>query len=495
MAIEISALTTAIGAEIRGVDLRTCDEATFADVRDALHEYQVVFVRGAHLDADDHLAVARRFGVPSIFPIARLQGATEPSLQVISDGPDSPPTAEMWHTDVTWISTPPRYALLCGEVIPDAGGDTLWASMTAAHDALSPTMQNMLAGLEVEHTTDSFVESILCAATTATGAGPRRSPRATYPRTVVHPLIRTHPENGRRILFIGGPSMHRIKGMRRDESDALLGFLRNYVTDERFQCRWRWSPGDLAIWDETLDHAPGRRRSLPQVPHGPKDRDRRRPALLRSLEPVRPGKFESVLTDGEKNDDSIQAAVGRARAGPQCHTAGRLRPRCGRGRRVDDRGGHVRAWFAATRATAARLSPAEPCRSRVTRPCRVSTRSAPSPPARRVAPRWRRSTTSRPLRRGYRTLRTATGPITRTERRRHELDPDPAGRSHLQRRHPRECCRRHRQHRPLQRETRRQQRDLVPKRGGGGVAEPSTVVFTLAHAWSEFPALLHSDTA
>ncbi|BCN60872.1 TauD/TfdA dioxygenase family protein [Prescottella equi] len=251
MAIEISALTTAIGAEIRGVDLRTCDEATFADVRDALHEYQVVFVRGAHLDADDHLAVARRFGVPSIFPIARLQGATEPSLQVISDGPDSPPTAEMWHTDVTWISTPPRYALLCGEVIPDAGGDTLWASMTAAHDALSPTMQNILAGLEVEHTIDSFVESILERGHDSPQAQALADRlRATYPRTVVHPLIRTHPENGRRILFIGGPSMHRIKGMRRDESDALLGFLRNYATDERFQCRWRWSPGDLAIWDE-----------------------------------------------------------------------------------------------------------------------------------------------------------------------------------------------------------------------------------------------------
>ena len=267
MAIEVLPVTNTIGAEVRGVDLRTCSDEEFETVRRALHMHQVIFLRGAALSPDDHLAVARRFGTPSIFPISRLRGATEPSLQVISDGPDSPPTAEMWHTDVTWIATPPRYALLCGEVIPAAGGDTLWASMTAAYEALSPTMQEILAGLEVEHTTDSFVDSIL-------GRGGHSSEaqdladqlKMAYPRVVVHPLVRTHPENGRRILFIGGPSRDRIKGLRRVESDALLGFLAHHVADERFQCRWRWSAGDLAIWDErstmhraAADHFPQHR--------------------------------------------------------------------------------------------------------------------------------------------------------------------------------------------------------------------------------------------
>ncbi|CAM3062353.1 TauD/TfdA family dioxygenase [Prescottella defluvii] len=267
MTIEVLPITNSIGAEVRGVDLRTCDATEFDAVRDALHEHQVIFLRGARLDAEEHLAVAHRFGTPSVFPLARLAGATAPSMQVITDGPDSPPTAEMWHTDVTWISTPPRYALLSGELIPAAGGDTLWASMTAAYDALSPIMQEMLAGLEVEHTSDSMVESIL------ERGGGRPEARAmadrlkdTYPRIVTHPLVRTHPENGRRILFIGGPSMDRIKGMRRDESDALLGFLRHHVTDERFQIRWRWTAGDLAIWDErstmhraAADHFPQHR--------------------------------------------------------------------------------------------------------------------------------------------------------------------------------------------------------------------------------------------
>lgn len=251
MTFEVVPVSGSIGAEVRGVDLRTCTDEVLERVRAVLHEYQVVFLRESHLSADEHLSVAARFGTPSTFPLAKLKGATTPSMQVIADGPDSPPTAEMWHTDVTWISTPPRYALLCAEVVPTRGGDTLWASMTAAYDALSPLMQDFLAGLEVEHTTDSFVESILERGENSSQAQELADRlHAAYPRIVVHPIVRTHPETGRRILFIGGPSMHRIVGMRRDESDALLGFLKNYVTDERFQCRWRWARGDVAIWDE-----------------------------------------------------------------------------------------------------------------------------------------------------------------------------------------------------------------------------------------------------
>lgn len=251
MTFEVVPVSGSIGAEVIGVDLRTCTYEELERVRTTLHEYQVVFLRGAHLSADEHLSVAKRFGTPSTFPLAKLKGVTTPSMQVISDSPDSPPTAEMWHTDVTWISTPPRYALLCGEVVPTRGGDTLWASMTTAYDALSPRMQDFLAGLEAEHTTASFVESILARGENSSEARELSDKlRAAYPRVVVHPIVRTHPENGRRILFIGGPSIHRIIGIRQDESDAILGFLKNFVTDERFQCRWRWAPGDLAIWDE-----------------------------------------------------------------------------------------------------------------------------------------------------------------------------------------------------------------------------------------------------
>ena len=144
--LEIRPVTGALGAEVRGVDLRTVDDAGFEQVRALLHEHEVLFFPGADLSEDEHMAVGRRFGEVAVFPVARLYGATEPRFQVITDGPDSRPTADQWHTDVTWITEPPDYALLAATVVPERGGDTLWASMTAAYEGLSPTMQEIVAG-------------------------------------------------------------------------------------------------------------------------------------------------------------------------------------------------------------------------------------------------------------------------------------------------------------------------------------------------------------
>jgi taurine dioxygenase len=264
--IETRPVSGSLGAEIQGVDLRDMDDATFDLVRSALHEHEVIFFREAGLEPDEQLALARRFGSLSVFPMSKLLGVTEPKCQVIADGPDSKPEADDWHTDVTWTATPPKYALLVAEVVPERGGDTLWASMTAAHDALSPTMQQLLAGLEVVHDNESFIGGMQ----RKLGVDERtedlaRRLREAYP-PVVHPLVRTHPDTGRRVLFLGGRFMRRIVGMTDAESEALLDLLCRHVEDARFHCRWRWTPGDLAIWDErstnhrsAADHFPQRR--------------------------------------------------------------------------------------------------------------------------------------------------------------------------------------------------------------------------------------------
>jgi taurine dioxygenase len=260
----------ALGAEVRGVDLRSLSDGELAGVVDALHRYEVIFVRGAGLSPDEHMRVAARFGEINLFPTSRVAGATEPTFQVITDGPDSPPEADYWHTDVTWVAEPPKYALLHAEVVPERGGDTLWASMTAAHDALSPVLQDLLGGLEVVHDCESFI------------AGMRRKggegdiePLAArlleaYP-PVTHPLVRTHPDTGRRVLFLGGRFMRRIVGMHENESRALLDLLMRHIENPRLHCRWRWQPGDLAIWDErstnhrsAADHFP-QERSIRRV--------------------------------------------------------------------------------------------------------------------------------------------------------------------------------------------------------------------------------------
>ena len=250
LAIQIVPVAGALGAEIRGVDLRVLDETTFDIVHRALVEHEVVFFRDVHLTDDEHLALGGRFGTVNIFPTAKLRGATAPTLQVIVDGPDSRPVADYWHTDVTWIATPPDIAILRPTVIPARGGDTLWASMTTAFDALSPTMQTMLRGLTVRHDNTSFIRGMLEKLPEQNVPGGLADLlRANYP-PVEHPLVRTHPVSGRQVLYLGGDFMRGIVGMHPDESDALLTFLRNHMADARFVCRWRWQPGDVAIWDE-----------------------------------------------------------------------------------------------------------------------------------------------------------------------------------------------------------------------------------------------------
>lgn len=247
---ELVSLTGHLGAEVRGVDLATLDDATFVLVEDALVEHEVLFFRGAHLTDDQQLALGARFGALNIFPMARLLGATKPGLGAIVDGPDNPPVADEWHTDVTWIPTPPDVAVLRSVVVPERGGDTIWASMTAAYDALSPTMQQLVCGLRVRHDNTSFIGGMLQKRPEldVPGGVPDRL-RAEYP-PVEHPLVRTHPMSGRRSLFLGGRFMRGIVGMYQGESDALLGFLQQHAANEQFQCRWHWQVGDVAIWDE-----------------------------------------------------------------------------------------------------------------------------------------------------------------------------------------------------------------------------------------------------
>jgi taurine dioxygenase len=265
--MEIRRISGSLGAEILGLDLGGIDDAGFARVRRALLEHEVLFFRECGLDDAAQLALAARFGQPSIFPVTKLMGAKEPRVQPIEDGPDSPNAADAWHTDVTWTAEPPQFALLRGTVIPESGGDTMWASMTAAYRALSPAMQERLAKLTVCHGNESFIEALVGKIGTERDEemGLSRRIREQYP-AVEHPLVRTHPETGRRTLFYGGYFMRAIVGMTEEESTAILGFLATHVDRPEFQCRWRWQEGDLAIWDERStihravnDHFPQRR--------------------------------------------------------------------------------------------------------------------------------------------------------------------------------------------------------------------------------------------
>lgn len=255
----------ALGAIVDGLDLKEpLSDAVFDELRHALAANEVLFFRDQFLDGDQQLALARRFGELSLYPVEKLFGADEPGHQVVVDDADNPPGVDMWHTDVSWLERPPAVALLTALEVPAWGGDTMWASTTAAYEALSPVMRRLVDGLSCVHSCHhEFVE---IAARKSGIPDLAEKIKAAYPERT-HPLVRTHPETGRRSLFLTDRGvMLAIDGLPPEESDAILGFLEAHVAQPRFHVRWHWSPGELAIWDErttlhrgVADHYPQRR--------------------------------------------------------------------------------------------------------------------------------------------------------------------------------------------------------------------------------------------
>lgn len=259
---EVEPLTPALGAIVHGLDLRDAlDAAPFEALRDALHAHGVVFLRDQPLDDAQHLALARRFGTPTLYPVLEILGGRPP--ETIEDGPDSPPKADYWHTDVTWLPAPPDYGMLCMQHAPATGGDTLWASTAAAYDALSPVMRGILERLTAHHGVGpEFFDRVEAALGREKADRVRRELRGG----AEHPLVVRHPQTGRRAVYFGGSFLQSISGLHPEESRDLIDLLWRHVVRTEWTVRWRWRDYDIALWDErtTLhralaDHFPARR--------------------------------------------------------------------------------------------------------------------------------------------------------------------------------------------------------------------------------------------
>ena len=232
-----------MGAEIRGVDLREpLPDETFEEVRSAFLRHQVVFFKEQEeLAPDRQAAFARRFGGLHLHPAApHLEG--RPEIFVIHTHKDSKiANGNSWHTDVSCDEEPPLGTMLQLHKLPSQGGDTLFASMYAAWDALSGPMQAFLSTLTARHESEHIYRG-------------RYSDRnvddtgKVYPETS-HPVVRTHPETGRRALYVNRAFTTRIEGLGAAESKALLGFLFEHMEQERFQVRFKWEVNDMAFWD------------------------------------------------------------------------------------------------------------------------------------------------------------------------------------------------------------------------------------------------------
>ncbi len=238
-------VTPTIGAEVRGVDLREpLDPGTVETLELALLEHHVLFFRDQQITPAQQIAFARHFGPISIPPFAPKYG-DDPELIVLDQKSPKGEGADNWHSDNTFMREPPMGSILRAVLLPKLGGDTCFANMVAAYEALSPPLQALLSGLRAVHDiTKPLQKGIAAGHTTAN----LEEMQKKWP-PVDHPVVRTHPRTGRKALFVNGNSTTRILGLGERENDVLLPFLIDHVRSPEFQCRFRWEVGSVAFWD------------------------------------------------------------------------------------------------------------------------------------------------------------------------------------------------------------------------------------------------------
>jgi len=260
----VRTLTPTIGAVVENADLsKPMSHEEIAEIRAALLAHKVIFFEDQRLTPTEQRDFAARFGALHTHPL--YPGVPEaPELFILDNHAGNPTDNDAWHTDVTFIETPPLGAVLYAKVLPPEGGDTLWADMRAAFEALSRPFADFLSTLDAVH---DFARGFPARGVVAKGAGEEKHARAVEEHPpVVHSVVRTHPETGADGLFVNFGFTSKIVGLRRKESDALLNFLFDHVQKPEFQVRWKWKPNAVAFWDNRVtqhyavnDYLPQRR--------------------------------------------------------------------------------------------------------------------------------------------------------------------------------------------------------------------------------------------
>jgi taurine dioxygenase len=246
--IEVEPISGSCGAEIHGVDVGApLDDATIGDIRQALLDHCVIFFRDQVLDVVQQKAFARRFGDIFIHPNYNGVVPDPEILEVRREPGDERIVGEQWHSDTTMMAEPPLGAILYALEVPPFGGDTIFANQYAAYDALSDGMKAMLGRLRAVHS-DRLV------AGPQAGMNAKRSTKVreddAWRETVaVHPVVRTHPETGRKLLFVNASYTVGFEGMTEAESRPLLSYLLEHGHRPEFTCRFRWHKGSIAFWD------------------------------------------------------------------------------------------------------------------------------------------------------------------------------------------------------------------------------------------------------
>jgi len=250
--IDVIPTGAALGAEVRGIDLRNLDASQFAAIERAWHDHQVLLVRGQKLSDQDLIAFSRRFGDLDWAPVQEtgrrfVEGL--PEIYIVSNVTvNGQPIGSLgageavWHTDMSYLDVPPMASMLYSLEVPATGGNTSFASMYAVYDALPEAMKRRIANLKIKHDGTYNSGGYLRQGVAATD-DPRTSPGA------LHPLVCTHPDTGRRMLYLGRRRNAYLEGLELAESEALLDELWAFVSRPEFAWEHVWKVGDLVLWD------------------------------------------------------------------------------------------------------------------------------------------------------------------------------------------------------------------------------------------------------
>jgi alpha-ketoglutarate-dependent sulfate ester dioxygenase len=304
--IEIRRIAGHIGAEVTGADLSVPDADVAAAAWRAMLEHKVVFFRGQHLDHAAHVAFARRLGPLLARHGTRSDGGLDAWPEVLTISPQADQAAfgldyeglfrkrrvhaqAGWHTDMTNYVNPPAASVLRAGTVPELGGDTQWVNLAAAYAGLSGPVQRLADGLSAEHDHWSGYQmrpdDPADAQAMATVGGD--------PHAAVHPVVAVHPETGERALFVSPARIRRIIGLDPPESRHVLGILVEQATRPEYTVRWRWEPGDVALWDNraTAHVGPGDFDGQPRVMYR---------VTIAGGRPVGPDGFTSQIVTGRE---------------------------------------------------------------------------------------------------------------------------------------------------------------------------------------------------
>jgi len=242
--IAAAKIAGALGAEISGVDLaRPLSREEFAEVKRLWLEHLVVFFRNQDLTEKQYMAFAEQFGEPVEYPLVKGIAGFPKIIEVKKLEHERVAFGGIWHTDTAYLERPPMASMLLARELPPAGGDTLFANMYLAFESLSPALQKLLEGLKaVNSSTKADASKTREDRIKTDGAGKQDF-------LAEHPVVRTHPDTGRKALYVNSGHTVRFAGWTEEESAPLLRFLFDFQVKPEFTCRFRWQPGSIALWD------------------------------------------------------------------------------------------------------------------------------------------------------------------------------------------------------------------------------------------------------